>query len=625
MHLGRRTATAVLLLIAGLLTPLTSVGPASAAEPAWQAPHHLSQPVRMLERSISCPRATWCMAVDSLGHGQQFNGRRWRVPAAASHHYGFLNDVSCPTSQFCMAVGPYAYVVHRPAGWSRPRPLPVVGGAVSCSSATFCLVVDTTGHSARWNGHRWGDLKVVAAHHNLEQVSCAGPRMCLASGDTGRSYRYDGHRWRSAGNPFSILKRPQDGVALSCVSTRWCLGSSVSYVGQHWWAVYDGRHWQRAHRLVGKGLTTAASCASRHFCVVASGHQLTAWHGSGTGHAHAFGPDFYPQSVGCGGAGRCVASGYGDGLYEAVNDFSYTLRGGAWHRLNDTEATDPDGGVGASCPSDTWCMVATGSRRTWVHAGGTWSQQLLPDNPPPADGNPPPAHVSCTSPDFCVLLQHGAFHTWDGTSWSDGTVVPGATWQDVSCASPSMCLAVGEDSESYDGVTTRWNGESWDATTPVPIGAPDVLTVSCATADHCVAGDLEGEALTVDHGTWSRVDAVPVEDETERLSSMSCPTTTFCMVESLTSGVVAVLHDRAWHLVSDAPVGSLSCPTEGHCTVAQRRETQMESWDYSLDEGFAHQQRIDPPGYGRRQPVVACAGPTYCLAVDGEVNAFERR
>jgi hypothetical protein len=620
MHLGQRAAIGAVLL-ATLLTPLTSIASASAAEPAWQAPHHLPQPVHVVGRSISCPRATWCMAVDSLGHGQRFDGRRWRTPSAASHHYGYLNDVSCPSTRFCMAVGPYGYVVHRPGGWSEPRTLPVTGGAVSCTSASFCLVVGSRGHSAQWNGRRWGDVRQVAARKSIGDVACGSPTMCVASSvGSGRTYRYDGHRWTLTGTPFWRSPWAQDGVALSCPSRSWCFGSSIS-PGDHGWAVYDGRHWGHAHRLVGNGFTTAASCAGRRFCVIASGHQLTTWRGNGRGKAHAFGPTFSPQSVACGAGGRCVASGYGDGLYEPVNDHSYALRVGTWRRLNDTHATDPDDDVGVSCASETWCMVATGSRRTWVRSGNTWAQLLLPDNPPRIAGNSPPAHVSCTSPDFCALLQHGALHTWDGASWSGGTVVTGGTWQDVACGSATMCLAVGEDS-SHSGVTSTWNGTSWGPATAVPAG--NLLTVSCATADHCVAGDIVGEALTLDHGTWSSVDAVPVEDETEHLSSMSCPTTTFCMVASLTSGVVAVLHDGAWHLVGNAPVGSLSCPSDGHCTVALRSETQMESWDYTTADGFTSRQRIDPPGYARRQPVVACAGPTYCLAVDDEVNAFER-
>ncbi len=621
MNLGRRTATAALLLIASLLTPFSSTASAFAAEPAWQAPHHVPQPVHVVDRSISCVTASWCMAVDSLGHGQRFDGRGWRTPTPASHHYGYLNDVSCPSTRFCMAVGPYAYVVHRPAGWSEPRTLPITGGAVSCTSASFCLVVDSAGHSARWNGRHWGDVRLINRHHPMEQISCGSPTMCLAAGGTGRSYRYDGHGWAAAGSPFAASKWKQNGLSLSCLSRSWCFGASNSS-GTHHWAAYDGRRWGHAHRLAGKKSTTAASCASRRFCVVASGHQLTTWHGHGSGKAHAFGPDYSPQSVACGAVGRCVASGYGDGLYEPVNDHSYALRTGTWHRMNDTDATDPDDAVGVSCASETWCMVATGSRRTWVHAGDTWTPRLLPDNPPRVAGNSPPAHVSCTSSDFCALLQHGALHTWDGTSWSGGTVAAGGTWQDVACGSATMCLAVGEDS-ALRGVTALWDGSSWGAATAAPGG--DLLTVSCATADHCVAGDIVGEALTLDHGIWSSVDAVPVEDETEHLSSMSCPTPTFCMVESLTSGVVAVLIDGVWKLVDDAPLGSISCPMEGHCTVVRRTGKRMESWDYTPSDGFTNRQRIDPPAYARRQPVVACAGPTYCLAVDDEVNAFERR
>jgi hypothetical protein len=99
-------------------------------------------------KSISCARGTtFCMAVDSQGHASSYSGSQWTAPARVPGGHP-LNDVSCPLSTFCMAVG----------GTSHQ------GSAIPFGSGT------------------WGTQSVVSAHGPLDAVSCASSSFCMAIG-----------------------------------------------------------------------------------------------------------------------------------------------------------------------------------------------------------------------------------------------------------------------------------------------------------------------------------------------------------------------------------------------------------------------------------------------------------
>lgn len=99
----------------------------------------------------------------------------------------------------------------------------------------------------------------------------------------------------------------------------------------------------------------------------------------------------------------------------------------------------------------------------------------------------------------------------------------------------------------------------------------------------------------------------------------------------LTDDVFAVLHDGAWHEV-DVPQGDLfsvfcgaasTCVLVGH--ASQGTHDTSGWWNCDLASGLSGPGFVAPPGYGRRPPVVSCAGAAYCLAADGYINVFERQ
>ena len=54
--------------------------------------------------SVSCPSASFCMAVLESGYAATYDGTTWSRPARLSSSAGEPDSVSCPTVSFCMAV-----------------------------------------------------------------------------------------------------------------------------------------------------------------------------------------------------------------------------------------------------------------------------------------------------------------------------------------------------------------------------------------------------------------------------------------------------------------------------------------------------------------------------------------
>jgi len=129
---------------------------------------------------VSCPSSTSCMAVGvtygSTGPGralaERWNGSSWAivaVPNPAGSGDSYLNDVRCPTTTSCVAVGAYA----------------------STSDKT---------EAQRWNGSTW---TVVATPNPLgstgsylNSLACASTTACYAVGD-----------WHGTGASRTLVER----------------------------------------------------------------------------------------------------------------------------------------------------------------------------------------------------------------------------------------------------------------------------------------------------------------------------------------------------------------------------------------------------------------------------------
>ena len=100
--------------------------------------------------SVSCPDATFCVALDARGDAVRWNGARWLAPARVDAA-GFTG-VSCASAAFCAAVagdGDAELTTNGARHWTLVRADPVGGGltGVSCAaSVRACVAVDLAGN-----------------------------------------------------------------------------------------------------------------------------------------------------------------------------------------------------------------------------------------------------------------------------------------------------------------------------------------------------------------------------------------------------------------------------------------------------------------------------------------------
>jgi hypothetical protein len=262
--------------------------------------------------SISCFRASDCMAVGFSRYGtlaESWDGTSWKIlpsPAPRGSISSSLSSVSCPSADFCSAVGTYndassAYKTLA-ATWNGSRwvlaksaDAPGATGsllnALSCASPVTCEAVgysfNKNGNShtlaESWTGTRWALVSSVDAHpgqeNELAGISCASASDCIAVGDyfamTGNTIPLVEH-WSSSG--WSMAKSPTTSGSLdsvSCPGVSTCLavgsgpkGTFTEGMSGNYWRVIDSpdpRGVGRSSVLAGVSCSRPASCISVGF------------------------------------------------------------------------------------------------------------------------------------------------------------------------------------------------------------------------------------------------------------------------------------------------------------------------------------------------------------------------
>ena len=564
------TGLAISALTAGMIAGAT--GDALATGPTWrfEAAQNATLPGGLI-KSVSCSAADACTAVgaylDTSGINvtlaERWNGRTWRVqptpnpdedtvPAVSPDLLG----VSCPTSDFCEAVGSYVLgttVVSMALEWNgrswKMQPIPVPTGTqtggldqVSCPTRMFCEAVgsydggfgNTVTLAATWNGTSWRVQPTpnppptggTPPSGNLDAVSCVSAKFCEAGGtsqSTGATFaeRWNGRSWRLQSVPGT------GGVkSVSCASASFCEAVGNSLVD-----VWHGLSW-RAQPIPGQGGLTAVSCPSAASCeavgaVFSNGSVVSdaaRWNGtkwSTQPTPNPVGATFTGLgSVSCPSASTCQAVGDSSetGTSNGGAALAETWNGHSWqlgHAVTPASAT-VNMLAGVSCVSARFCE-AVGSHfdRTGnddeanlaeMWNGTSWTIQATPD---PQNQFGPTSNsfnaVSCVTTRFCEAIGTGpngaSAEVWNGTSWKVQTRPGGAvTPQSVSCATVNFCMSV----DGFARVAI-WNGSSWSAGPSVP-GFSPAASVSCPSATDCevVGSGPSGQNAAVWNGsTWT--------------------------------------------------------------------------------------------------------------------------
>lgn len=330
-----------------------------------------------------------------------------------------------------------------------------------------------------------------------------------------------------------------------------------------------------------------------------------------------------------------------------------------WASVSVPAVTTTRGLQSVACSSTRFC-VAVGSSSTIRHArskallevwnGSRWSKR---ETPSPAGRQFD--SVSCTSPRSCVAVgNYFATATasvpfseiWNGKHWRVAPAVKraepnghfGSTLHAVSCAAPTLCIAVG-DTNAPTGVLTLaevWNGATWTLmTTPnpppvqrtTPLGASNTLTdVACPSTAACMAvgHDYNGDAskggpitMSWSGSAWSLV-TVPPSAPKSTFTSVSCTAPTAC--EAVGSTVGAHWNGATWTRQRNVTLATVACssrtcqgvgtyPMKGHKTRWRMFAERLDgkSW---VKEGIAAPGKEDPTPHA-----VSCASRSMCMVV----------
>jgi hypothetical protein len=389
------------------------------------------------------------------------------------------NSVSCPTAQFCIAVGASISTWNGVTWHDQDLPAaPNRGknyqwGPVTCVSTTFCVAggsyQDATSYLqaevAIWDGRRWSDYELAARFNrgdnnaDTSSVTCVSPSFCVAAGSYGTN-----------------------------------LPSNESQSGA-FVATWNGRIWsdQALGGGPGNSAVSSVSCVSTTFCVAGDGGGAYVWTWNGTrwiGHDFAslnrFGNSGI-TSVSCASVNFCMAGDSSDTTKDGTNylDFVLIWNGRSWRNQELATAlnTGQQGFVNSvSCTSANFCAVA-----------GQYATQF---------GDP-----------------RSFAATWNGKKWSyqrievrSNAAVEGGIYS-VSCASASFCVgggAVPFGNFDSEGLVSFWNGARWHDQVVQPVGkqprrqvGPSATagvqgefdSISCPSADFCAADDFYVESV----------------------------------------------------------------------------------------------------------------------------------
>jgi len=104
------------------------------------------------------------MAVDTSGNAFTWNGTSWSGP----------EDVDGSNAQ--------QWVANPNNG--------EFGFFVSCSSSTFCMGVDDSGHILAWNGKYWSGPSDVDGTNSIDSISCPASSFCMAVDESGNALTF---------------------------------------------------------------------------------------------------------------------------------------------------------------------------------------------------------------------------------------------------------------------------------------------------------------------------------------------------------------------------------------------------------------------------------------------------
>jgi len=212
---------------------------------------------------------------------------------------------------------------------------------------------------------------------------------------------------------------------------------------------------------------------------------------------------------------------------------------GALLRRQHVVRSNPDAGwqqVSRTCRASRppFCAINDDHGLTFTYNGVNWS----------AGGQVGSSHdefsrpISCAAPNHCLLTvgELGDVATYDGGAWSaPEEILHARGWlRSIDCATQTYCVAI----DNWENVLS-YNGAGWSGLTPLPPSDADHVAygstqVSCASPTLCLAvSNRSGGVYTYNGSDWSRQN-LNGSQAMASLRSTSCASTSFCMLAVVT-------------------------------------------------------------------------------------------
>jgi hypothetical protein len=239
------------------------------------------------------------------------------------------------------------------------------------------------------------------------------------------------------------------------------------------------------------------------------------------------------------------------------------------------------------------------------------------------DSGASPSAVSCASESLCVAVGGAnALSTSDPTApaptWSTVGIDTGRSLTAVSCAPDGPCVAV--DDHGYAFVDY---GDSWSAPTPIDLGI-GLTGVSCPSDSLCVAVDESGNVLVSRNpvsGAWGPPLGV---DSSHKLESVSCASGSLCVAvdndgQALASADPAATAPWRSERIDFAELPGVSCFAAGACVAFDSGGDLLAGTDPTAS---TPSWTITPTPAGAPLTGVSCASSGLCVGVGGNGEAL---
>ena len=162
----------------------------ASAGGTWSAPTNIDS---HSPPSVSCPSASFCVAVDNNGNAIKYNGSPWSAVSDIDTVQN-VSSVSCPSASFCVAVDEKGNALtYNGSAWSAPSAIDGSNGnlsSVSCASASFCVAVNGSGSVFTYNGSSWSSPSDINGRSAFLSVSCPSASFCATVAAGGNAFTY---------------------------------------------------------------------------------------------------------------------------------------------------------------------------------------------------------------------------------------------------------------------------------------------------------------------------------------------------------------------------------------------------------------------------------------------------